>query len=150
MNSFRITLAIGIILAFQACGLNSTTQTNKTKILTEDNFVSLAKYHFSRKSKELLINKKDEQNNYKFRSYPGAIPSIKENKNILKITAVTPFNKYIESMKISTNDRFITIKIKDKTHVTISLFEKNTLLESTSETINKFKSFEPHDIEGTL
>lgn len=139
---FHYILGIGIILSFLSCGSSSTAQKSNTDILTEENFVSLAKFHFSKESRELLKNKTiEEQNNKKFRSYPGAQQSDLSNDTTLKITTVTPFDSYIESMTLSTQKHTIKVEVKNKLYVIVSLYENDSLVKTIEQTMNEFQSF---------
>ena len=144
---FHYILGICILLFLQACGstssreTNSRTETKKAELFTEDNFVSLAKFHFSKESRELLKNSTQTENNDKFRSYPGAKPLDVENDKTLKITTVTPFDKYIESMTLSTPKQTIKVEVKNKIYVIVSLYENGTLISSTKQTMNEFERF---------
>ena len=144
---FQYILGICILLFLQACGstsnreTNSHTETKKAELFTKDNFVSLAQFHFSKESRKLLKNSTQTKNNDKFRSYPGAKPLDVLNDKALKITTVTPFDKYIESMTLSTPKQTIKVEVKNKIYVIVSLYENGTLVSSKKQTMNEFKNF---------
>ena len=138
---FHYIIGVSLLLFLQACGSNSSAETKKIEMFTEDNFVSLAKFHFSKESRELLKNSTQTENNDKFRSYPGAKSSDVANDKTLKVTTVTPFDKYIESMTLSTPKQTIEVKVKNKLYVIVSLYENGTLLSSTQQTMSEFERF---------
>ncbi len=136
---FHYILGISLLLFLQACG--SSSKSKEAEMLTKDNYVSLAKFHFSKESRELQKSSTQTENNDKFRSYPGAKSSDVANDKTLKITTVTPFDKYIESMTLSTPTQTIEVEVKNKIYVVVSLYENGSLVSSTQQTINEFERF---------
>jgi len=144
--SLYVSLLLSSMLLFQACG-SSDSDTNKLEQNVSSDYVNLAKYHFSRLSREL---KKDEtlksKNNKKFRSYPGATTQTESN-NVMSISAITPFDKYIETMTIKNGSELIKVEVKNKLYVIISHYDGTTLLDKKELTLHKFKSFNMLDEE---
>ncbi len=133
-------LIVGFLLFSQGCGEvddRGVVELKEQKhLLSEDNYISLAKYHFSKSSNILLKNEtKEIDNDSKFRSYSNP----QDNNAVLKVTYVAPFDK-IESMRLESKNRYITLKI-DNNFVTISLFEEDTLLKSDTESKIEFNNF---------
>ncbi len=156
---FIYMLSIALVLTIVGCGSNfdnnKTNSQQKQKVdkavLSEDNFIALAKYHFQKQSVQLQKSKASEfQNNQKFRSFPGATKPSVENDSTLRISTVTPFNKYIESMKITAKNRYILVEVKNTLYVVISLYEDKTLLKSIKKTMHEFGSLELQNKWNTL
>lgn len=144
-NLYYLLLVV-FVLFFQGCGKvddGDVVEIKKEKhFLSGDNYISLAKYHFSKRSNIVLKNEsKKIDNDSKFRSYSDSLnkESLQDNSSMLKITYVAPFDK-IESMRLESRDRYITLKI-DNNFVTISLFEEDTLLKSETKSKIEFNNF---------
>ncbi len=149
MRVVYLACILFLLLIFQGCGSDSSNLSDKSDrdhILNRDNFISISKYHFAQKSKELLVDR-DSENSSRFRTYPGGSKS--NNNRALTITAITPFNRYIESMDILANGRVIKIDAKKRSEVTISLHEGDMVIATATVSILDFKSFAP-DLDGEL
>jgi hypothetical protein len=141
---------ICLTLFLQACGSSSKTDNQeqvkkdtREYLLTEDNYISMAKYNFIKESIQLKKTRvADTNHNSKFRSHPGAAKESQRVKNSLKISSVTPFNKYIQSMNISSDKRTISIEVKNKIYVTVSLIENGKVISTEKMPLEKFKSFD--------
>lgn len=152
-NSFHYLALISLVLFFQACGSTSKTDNyeqvkkdTKKYLLTEDNYISMAKYNFIKNSTELKKSRvADTNHNSKFRSHPGARKE-STSKNSLKINSVTPFNSYIQSMNISSDKRTITIEVKNRLYVIVSLLENGSILSTEKMSLDKFRSFNVDDM----
>lgn len=152
LKFFYSIFTLVLILFLQACGSSNSSSSDtdidkpshKTSTITEANYISLAKFHFSKESRELLkTTSVKEENDKKFRSYPGAgetSPSTIDNS--LKITTITPFNNYIESMMLSHSDETIKVEVKNKIYVIVSLYRDNKLVKSATLTMHEFQNFD--------
>jgi len=146
---FHTFLSLTLLLFFQACG--SSAKVPDTKKEETSNYLSLAKYHFLKASVELTKNGSIQSKKSKnFRSYPGAKPSDIEDTNKLKITTITPFNKYIEFMSITSKHQTINIEIKNKRYAIISLYKDGVLLKSTKQTMHEFQNFDVATNKGVM
>jgi len=149
-NLYYYCAVICLTLFFQACGSTSKSdeqshvkKDTKSYLLTENNYISMAKYNFVKESIELKKSKTaDINHNSKFRSHPGATKGSQNDKNTLKISSVTPFNKYVQSMNISSNKRTISIEVKNKLFVIVSLIEDGQVIATEKMPLEKFKSFD--------
>ncbi len=141
---FQCTLAVVLMLSFQSCGssIQKTQQQDQKYILTEDNYVNLAKFHYQKESVRIKKNRNSINNNHKFRSYPGAKPSQITDENHLKIKSITPFDEYIESLEIAVQNRSIKVFVKNKLFANISLYENDKLIKNEKQTMNQFINFE--------
>lgn len=148
-------LAVSLMLFVQGCGGGAVQEADATEeiaqeeiiktshMLNEVNYLSLAKYHYAKESSALQkLHTKDSANNSRFRAYPGAAISRSENSHALKITSVTPFDKYVESMDISVDGRSIKSVVKNGLYVTVGLYEADKLLKEEQLTLEAFKSFD--------
>ncbi len=138
-------LAVGFVLSLQGCNETADREITEIKpqkhLLSRDNYISLAKYHFSKSSNTILKND-TPKHDLRFRSYPGASNKqrLQEDDSILKVSYVAPLNKYIESMTLKNADRYVTVVV-DNNFVIISLFEGEALLKSDTQSRAKFDSF---------
>ncbi len=144
---FYYLLVVGFVLSLQGCDKTADREVVEIKqekhLLSRDNFISLAKYHFSKSSNTILKNETPKlDNDSKFRLYPGSSNKQRsqEDDSILKVSYVAPFNKHIESMKLESANRYITVVVENN-FVIISLFEGDTLLKSDTQNRVKFNSF---------
>ncbi len=138
-NLYYLLLVVFLLFS-QGCGEvddRGVVEVEKEEyLLSEDNYISLAKYHFSKSSNIVLKDEsKKIDNDSKFRSYSNS----QDSSSILKVTYVAPFNK-IESMRLQSKDRYVILKV-DNNFVTISLFEEDVLLESDRKNKIEFNSF---------
>jgi hypothetical protein len=147
VKNFYYLLVVGFLLFLQGCDKTADREVVEIKqekhLLSRDNFISLAKYHFSKSSNTILKSETLKiDNNSKFRSYPGSSNKqrLQEGSSILKVSYVAPFDKYIESIKLESADRCVTVVV-DNSFVIISLFEGDTLLKSDTQSRAKFNSF---------
>ena len=139
-------LLFSSVLVFQACGgsrYSSAKNDENTSLKSVSlDYLNLAKYHFSIVSKELKKEKTIEaKNNKKFRSYPGATVKT-TNSDVMQITAVTPFDKYIESMTIKNGSEKIEIEVKNKLYVIVSHYDGSKLLDKQELTLHDFTHFD--------
>jgi len=157
-NFFHYCMVICLTFILQACGSVSKTDTQepvkkdtqepvkkdtKKYILTEDNYISMAKYNFVKESTQLKKNRvADTNHNSKFRSHPGAGKKSQTAKNSLRISSVTPFNKYVQYMNISSDKRTISIEVKNNLFVIVSLLEDGKVISTQKMPLEKFKSFD--------
>jgi len=159
-NFFRYLVGLGIVLSMVSCGntRGKTKETDTTKendsnktsksveIINQDNFVSIAKFSFLKESQRVSREKaEDTNNNSKFRTTLTSSNMDISNEKSLKITSITPFDKYVRSMTISAKNSKIKIDIKDKLYAVISFYKDGELVESKKQSMKKFSSF---DIKG--
>jgi hypothetical protein len=153
-------LAVVVILSFSSCGSSvkktvdqekSNDQQKKVEqkvLLSEDNYINITKFQYQRELSKLQRVGNTQNNNDKFRSYPGARNSKNGIKNAIKIETVTPFNRYIESMKLSYKTKRVDLKIKNKLYAEISLYENGSLVKSEKLTMNDFTKFDLPQMKG--
>jgi maltose-binding protein MalE len=139
------TIFFTLLLFLQACGSSpdadksdqTSSSTQQSMVIDEDNYVKLSQYYFHKQAKFLQTKKSRGTNLHP--SYPGAN---RVSSNKILVTAVTPFDSYVQKMKLSQNDRKVSVIVDTKANkVTIS-FDGRKNSDVTTMTLEEFQNLD--------
>jgi len=128
---------VAIVLSLSGCGSSDSDRTNTNQSngqvskINENNYVKLSKYYYMRKSSMLGYSDYGKEKRSRH-AHPGS--NVAANSNSIEVNAVTPFNKYVKNLSISSNGVKVVVDInKDANSVNIT-YENNG--ETTEKTIS--------------
>ncbi len=131
-----------IVLSLSGCGSSDLDRNNnevqhneQVNKINENNYIKLSKYYYMRKSSMLDYSDYGKKVK-KSRSHPGN--SVTNNTNSIQVDAVTPFNKYVKNLSISSNGVKVLVDIDKENNIVNITFNDNGKSSQKSISYDEF------------